>query len=311
MNRALSFPLATAAAAALFLLLAGTGAGADDPKEPAKAPPAPKKDDRPVSSDDAAKAAIERFERDFASKDLDKKMASIQVLAATRNDLVTKRLGTLLGHQDVDVRMAASAVLDQQYQNVALAGEFLRKAIGAEDEPEVLIAIAQSLGRIAYATAIPDMGEVALKNGNCYVKIEILKSFGKIKDTRALLPILDLWLVNPHGVKTGEAGEENYDSGAPGDHDAKEAERRYKEKHKTDGRRGAPPAMLKTYIQAIADACEKITGEKICTPTDLMVWMVKHEAELPYKLPGKVKQTLKEFQDRAAKKDKNKDKDKK
>jgi len=138
------------------------------------------------------------------------------------------------------------------------------------------------------------------------VKIEILKSFGKMKDVRALLPILDLWLVNPHGVKTGEAGEENYDSGAPGDHDAKEAERRYKEKHKTDGRRGAPPAMLKTYIQAIADAVEKITGEKIGTPTELMVWLVKHEAELPYKLPGKVKQTLKEYQDRAAKKEKDK-----
>jgi hypothetical protein len=293
------------AAAAALAAPAWSQDGKDAPKSPA---PAPKKDPRPVSGDDAAKAAIERFEREFAKKDLDSRMAAIQILAATRNDLVTKKLGSLLGHDVVDVRMAAAAVLDQQYNNTALAGEFLRKAFGKEDEPEVLIAIAQTLGRILYATAIPDMGEVALKNGDPYVKIEILKAFGKMKDTRALLPILDLWLVNPHGVKTGEAGEEKYDSGAPGDHDQKEAERRYKEKHKTDGRRGAPPVMLKTYIQALADSVEKITGEKIGTPTELMVWMCKHEAELPYKLPGKVKQTLKEYQERAEKREKDKNK---
>lgn len=275
--------------------------GKDAPKPPEK-----KKDDRPVSGDDAAKAAIDRFDREFSKKDTDTRMNAIQALATTRNDLVTKKLGSLLGHENLDVRMAAANVLDQQYNNVELAGEFLRKALGKEDEVEVLLAIAQTLGRIRYTAAIPDMGEVALKNGDPYVKIEILKAFGKMKDTRALLPILDLWLVNPHGVKTGEGGEEKYDSGAPGDHDQKEAERRYKEKHKTDGRRGAPPVMLKTYIQALADSVEKITGEKVCTPTELMVWMCKHEAELPYKLPGKVKQTLKDYQERAEKRKKEK-----
>jgi hypothetical protein len=54
----------------------------------------------------------------------------------------------------------------------------------------------------------------------------------------------------------------------------------------------------------------QITGKKMNVPSDLMKWMVEHEAELPFKLPGKVKTTLKEWEERAAKK-KKKDEEKK
>jgi hypothetical protein len=102
-----------------------------------------------------------------------------------------------------------------------------------------------------------------------------------------------------------------YDSGAEGDADQKEAERQYKEKYGNQQRKGAPPTMLKTFIQAIAEAVEKITGEKLATPAALMEWMCKHEAELPYKLTPKIKQALKDAQEKAAKKEKDKEKGKK
>jgi len=298
-------------AAAGFLVPGAPRALAQDaPKEapkPAPAPAQPPKDPRPAAGDEAARLAIDRFDRDFASRDEMKRMGAISSLGTTANDLVTKKLGTLLNHPNLEVRQAAASTLEDQYQNKPLAGELLRKALVKESEAEVMINIALALGRVPHPDAIPDMGEVMKKEGNVFVKIEILKSFGKMKDTRALLPILDLWLVNPHGY-SWEGGEVKYDSGAEGDADQKEAERQYKEKYGSQQRKGAPPTMLKTFIQAIAEAVEKICGEKLATPTALMEWMCKHEAELPYKLTAKIKQTLKDFQERAAKRANGKDK---
>jgi len=234
-------------------------------------------------------------------------MNAIQSLGRTKHDSVTKKLGTLLSHQDPMVRSAAAMILDDQYQNVPMSGEYLRKHLAREEEVEVLITVCLTLGRINYAEAIPEMGEVLIKNGNVFVKMEALKAFGKMKDKRALVPILDLWLINPQGF-SWEGGEVTYDSGAAGDAGQKEAERQYKAKYGNQQRRGAPPAMMKTYIQAIAEAVEKITGQKIEDCAGLMRWMVEHEAELGYPLPGKVKSTLKEFEDRAAKKKKDAEK---
>jgi HEAT repeat protein len=299
----MNFTRPTLAAAVLALLAASSVSPtrADDGK-PA-APAEPRKDGRPVSSDEAAKLAIDRFEAEFKGNDESKKMNAIQSLGRTKNDLVTKRLGALLLHQDPIVRSAAAMILDDQYQNVPMSGELLRKHLGREEEVDVLITVCLTLGRISYAEAIPEMGEVLIKNENVFVKMEALKAFGKMKDKRALVPILDLWLTNPQGY-SWEGGEVNVDTGASGDADQQEAERQYKAKYGSQHRQGAPPAMLKTYIQAIADAVEKITGQKIENCTGLMRWMVDHEAELGYKLPAKVKTTLKEFEDRAAKKKK-------
>ncbi len=306
--------LGTAAGWALGLaaFLAGGGAARSDEgapaapaggaKPPDKGAEEKRKDDRPVSSDEAAKAAIDRFERDFASRDEGRRMNAIVFLAQTKNDLVTKKLGALLSNPNLEVRQAAALTLDGQYQNPDLAGELLRKALLAEEESEVGKNIALALGRIGYVKAIPDMGEVMKKAGDVFLKIEILKSFGKMKDRSALLPILDLWLLEPHGY-SWEGGEESVDTGTPGDADQKAAEAKYKAKHKND-RRGAPPPMLKTYVQTIAETVFKITGEKLSGPTELMRWMVQHESELPFKLPAKVKTTLKEWEDRAAKRKK-------
>ncbi|MCK6480903.1 MAG: hypothetical protein L6R43_12395 [Planctomycetes bacterium] len=282
---------------------AGDGAGAPAPAKP--------KDTRPVSGDDAAMAAIERFERDFKATDQGKKMNAMHSLAATKNDLVAKKLGTLLLHPDPEIRAGAAMCLDGQYQNVELCGEILRKAIASkkEDVAEVLMTICLSLGRIDYRPAIPDMGELALKNGDVFVKIEVMKSFRKMKDKAALLPILDLWLVNPQGY-SWEGGEVKVDTGAPGDTDQKAAEAEYKKKYGHQGRKGAPPTMLKTYLQAIVEAVAAITGEKLSTPTELMRWMVAHEKELPFPLPAKVKTTLQEFEDRAARRAKQREKEK-
>lgn len=294
-------------ALAALLAAGGTAAAQDGGKAPDGKGQEKPKDDRPVSSDDAAKAAIERFERDFRTNDMGKRMNAIHSLSSTKNDLVLKKLASLLNHQDAEIRMAAAMCLDGQYQNNALAGDILRRVLanGREDDAEVLITICLTLGRIDHREAIPEMGELAKKNGNVFVKIEALKSFEKMKDVRALLPILDLWLVNPQGF-SWEGGEVKYDSGAPGDHDQKEAERQYKEKYGNQQRRGAPPTMMKTYIQAICEAVTAICGEKIGKPMELMQWMARREAELPYKLPGMVKKTLKEYEERAAKKEKEK-----
>jgi len=286
-------------------LAGGDAARAQDANPPEK------KDDRPVSSDEAAKQAIARFETDFKATEIGRKMGALQSLSRTKNDLVTERIGRLLGHQDAEIRMGAVMVLDGMYQNEDLAGEIVRKyvASGKEKDDEVMINCMLTLGRLKHVKAIEDMGEVILKHTFVFVKIEGLKAYGKMKDKKALLPILDLWLVDPQGYEW-EGGEVTVDTGAPGTEDQDAAEAQYKQKYGNQQRRGAPPTMLKTYIQAIVNAVFEITGEKMKKPTDLMKWLVAHEKELPFKLPGKVKTTLKEFEDRAAKKEKKDKKDK-
>ena len=294
--------LGLAAAFGIAALLAGPPARAQD----AKAPPAePKK--TPAASDEAATQAITRFDSDFRVQDTGKRMNAIHSLARTKNDLVTERLGKLLSHPDHEIRMGAAMALDSMSHNPDKAGEILRAFItsGKEKEDEVMINCMLSLGRLLHVKAIDDMGEVILKHGNVFVKIEGLKAYAKMKDKAALLPILDLWLVNPQGY-SWEGGEVTVDTGAPGTADQEAAEAAYNAKYGNQQRRGSPPTMLKTYIQQIVETVFQITGTKMNVPTDLMKWLVEHEAELPFKLPGKVKTTLKEWEDRAAKKKKDK-----
>ena len=306
-----AFGWKAAAAFGLAAVLGGASARADDPKAP-EAKPAPAAEKRPpAASDEAAKQAIARFDSDFRAQDIGKRMNAIHALARTKNDLVTERLGKLLSHTDHEIRMGAAMALDSMAHNPEKAGEILRAFIssGKEKEDEVMINAMLSLGRLMHVKAIDDMGEVILKHGNVFVKIEGLKAYAKMKDKAALLPILDLWLVNPQGY-SWEGGEVTVDTGAPGTEDQEAAEAAYKQKYGNQQRRGAPPTMLKTYIQQIVESVFQITGEKMKVPTDLMNWLVKHEAELPFKLPGKVKTTLKEWEERAAKK-KKKDEEKK
>jgi hypothetical protein len=299
---------------ARFLAVAAVlGAAAFAGAAPARAqdanPPEGKKDDRPVSSDDAAKQAIARFEADFKGADIGRKMGALQSLARTKNDLVTERIGKLLGHPEPEVRMGAVMVLDSMYQNEDLAGEIVRKYIASdrEKDDEVMINCMLTLGRLKHVKAIDDMGQVILKHEFIFVKIEGLKAYAKMKDKRALLPILDLWLVNPQGY-SWEGGSVSVDTGAAGDADQKAAEAAYKAKYGNQQRHGAPPAMLKTYIQQIVETVREITGEKMEKPTDLMRWLLAHEKELPFKLPGKVKTTLDEFEARAKKREEGKKK---
>jgi hypothetical protein len=271
------------------------------PPDAKGSPPPDKKDDHPPATDEAAKIAIERFERDFASKEEGRKLTAISNLGATRNDLVTKKLGTLLGQQDSQVRRAAAQTLDGQLQNRALSGELLRKAVAREEDTEVVLAIVVSLGKIQYAKAVPEMGDVALKSRDLAVNLEVIRSFVKMKDARALLPVLDLWLANPVALPQDPGGEPRLDPGTPGDLDAKKAEDLFRLVFGDLPRMGSPPPTLRSYVQVLADAAEKMAGEKLSSPTDLMLWLVKHEADLGFRLPARVKQVLKEFQDRAAK----------
>ena len=297
-----------AVAFGLAAVLGGASVRADEPQSP-DPKPAPAAEKRPpAASDEAAKQAIARFDSDFRPQDIGKRMNAIHALARTKNDLVTERLGKLLGHPDFEIRMGAAMVLDSMAHNPDKAGEILRAFItsGKEKEDEVMINAMLSLGRLLHVKAINDMGEVILKHGNVFVKIEGLKAYAKMKDKAALLPILDLWLVNPQGY-SWEGGEVSVDTGAPGTEDQEAAEAAYAQKYGHQKRSGSPPTMLKTYIQQIVETVFQITGEKMKVPTDLMNWLVKHEAELPFKLPGKVKTTLKEWEERAAKKKKEKE----
>jgi HEAT repeat protein len=296
-----------AALLAAAVLSGGASARAEDvkPKEPAA--PAKPADPRPVSSDEAGKAAVARFDRDFASTDQGRRMNAIQSLSQTKNNIVTKKLASLLGNADSEARMAAAACLDGMYQDPALAGECLRLAMDKEKDPDVLGAIITSIGRLAHAPALDDLGDILLKNGIVWVKMDVLRAMRKINDKRALLFILELWLKEPHGY-SWEGGEVTVDTGAPGDTDQKAAEAAYKAKYGNQGRKGAPPTLIKTYAQEIAETVKALTGDPLGTPTELMKWLCGHEKELSFPLPGFVKTKMKEWDERAAKKKNKKEK---
>ncbi len=274
--------------------------GPHDPLPPEKSLPPEKKDDRSSATDEAAKVAIERFEREFKDKDGALRASAIDGLGATRNDLVTKKLGTLLEHREVPVRLMAAEALEGQSQNRLLSGELLRKAVVKEEDSEVVVAIAATLGRIQYVRAIPSLGEAAFRSRDVRAKLEILKVLARMKDLHALLPILDLWLVHPMIVAADPAADLRLDAGAAGEADPAKAEDAFRVAYGEPRRKG-PPLALKGYVIALADAAEKLAGEKVAGPGDLMLWLVRHEAELGFRLPAKVKAVLREYQERAAK----------
>jgi HEAT repeat protein len=298
----------TLALAAAAMLAAALAAWAGDGDKPKDAPPAAPKpvDTRPVSSDEAGKAAIARFERDFGTTDQGRRMNAIQSLSQTKNNLVTKKLATLLGNADSEVRQAAAMCLDGMYQDPDLAGELLRKGLSKEKDPDVLGTMVSSIGKLFHAKALDDLGEILLNNGVVWVKIDCLRAMRRINDKRALLLILELWLKEPHGY-SWEGGEVTVDTGAPGDTDQKAAEAAYKAKYGNQGRKGAPPTLIKTYAQEIAETVKALTGEKISNPTELMQWLCKNEATLGFPLPAMVKTKMKEWEERSAKRKSGKD----
>ncbi len=297
MRHASVLRLALSAAAAAGLLLAAAGAA---PAQDAKGAtvPVPLRDPKlpPAASDEAARMALTRFDQDFRATDTGRKINAIAALARTKNDLVARRLaGVLATHPDPEVRGAAAMVLPDMNHDPRLAGDLLGQVLasGKENESSVLMRLADGMAKLAYGDGIPALGELCLKTSDWQLRIAILKAFGRMKDRRALLPILDLWLMEPHGY-SWEGGEVHVDTGASGDTDQKEAERQYKQKYGNQHKQGAPPMMVKAYLQALVEAAYSITGVKFEKCIDLCRWMVDHEKELGYPLPGKTRSAIKQ-----------------
>ena len=71
-------------------------------------------------------------------------------------------------------------------------------------------------------------------------------------------------------------------------------------------RKGAPPVMMKTYVQTRAENVKGICGEEISGPTELMVWMAEHEDELGYELPKSFHKELEKWLERQEKRERSK-----
>lgn len=263
----------------------------------------------PVRADDSVKvqnveAAVKYFKK-YAKKAKDPQRYGdlVMQLQAEDHPLAAEAIGKELRREkDEEQQLILSFALGEFDRNPEArqkAGEELVESLTKKDyETEVQDNIVTAIGKLKFKPAVPLLCERVEKGGDPWLLVTTVRALGRIGDLRALPTLLGLWERHPVGY-SWETGEVTVDTGAPGDKDQKAAEAAWQEKYGAAGLgKGGKPFLLKAYIQELAEAVKRITGdEKVSDPTLLRTWMEENRellaeagVEIPeYKGPRKKK----------------------
>ena len=235
--------------------------------------------------DQAAEKEIAYFKKYAKKAKDDHKWAEmVMSVVGTQHPDAAEELGKVLRRdRSVEHQMILAAALadfrDHEESRVA-AGEALHTALDKEKfEVDVVDSIVDSIGKLKYTPAVFSLCEILKKGGDPYLLVTTVRAVGNLEDKRALPTLLELWERHPVGY-SWETGEVTVDTGAAGTADQEAAEAAWKAKYGSVQKKGKPPVMFKIYIQELAKAVSKITGEEIEKASDLRKWMEEHIEEL-------------------------------
>ncbi len=303
----------------LFLLLlvalspAGPAPAARAGDDPARPPAA----DRPVppkdSTDEQAKEALERFERDFATRDTDNQVEAVNSLRKVLHPRVADRLLDLaLKGKDTAVRTTALKGLARQASSAQRLGPRIAKWLEDQadanrkakakgdygipvdprtgdpvyDTPEakekirlrrergqMLAEAVKCLGTWEFRSALETLEEF-LQDGNDDLVAEVLGQIGRWKEWRALPALLDLFEMYPE-ENHFETGSVTVDTGASGNEDNQRAKRKYMAKYGDPDKRRPRPVLFRALKKALKD----ITGQDFEKPKDLRDFLKRPEVK--------------------------------
>lgn len=173
---------------AAVVLLAAAFAWAEDKDKPERPKPV---------TDDEAKAALEQFEKDYASDDLkDREKAALALGKVYHPQTQKALLSVLTKDKESKVRAAAALALGQQKDPEVVPS--LCDAMDANhDMPEAMAVICGVLGAFGDKRAVHALESDLWKTKTGYVIDARIAALGKIRDKSAIDALLDLTYIAP------------------------------------------------------------------------------------------------------------------
>lgn len=224
-----------------------------------------------------AEASIKVFRKEFKSRKLPARMQAILSLAKVKHDLVIEELAEKpLNDRDPEVRDAVAQMLGEMTFNPELAGAALKEALAKNsDYPDVQRSIIRSIGNLGYMGALEELKAAAEHlNEEAYrwVTVEVVRTFGKLNDARAL-PFL-LWMAEYGGkVLKWSTGEVKVDTTTAGDADQRAAEAEWHRRYGHVKPKKPPAPLIRTYMQELRNTVKKITGQEFEDATQFRKWL--------------------------------------
>jgi HEAT repeat protein len=225
-------------------------------------------------SDAAARQAVERFEREFRTEDIDLKLDAVTALGKVDHPRVARALLRLLGHGDLEVRVEAMRALASQTRATrSLTGKLRRYLDRGADEARLVAATVRTIAAHDLRTYEDDLVDL-LVSPEDEVVIAALDVLGSWKCRPALRKALLLWEAEPEqgaalGSRTVYAGSDEL------------AKAKWKELYGGRTFRSRPEV-----VRAVRRNVNRILGReegddgRIETPEQLRVWIREHRREL-------------------------------
>ncbi len=249
-------------------------------------------------ADDVVKTATERFEKDFADKDSDKRLRILKWYGMHMHKDVLKRLSKIyLKGKDLEQQALAAMGLGNQLHDPKKAVKYLMQGIEAFDkyatreDPEgdeetkqelEATVLANTLIALAKLNVKPDKkGWKAIKklidHNHDEIAIAMLDWCGTTQEWRALPVILEWFNFYPDGY-SWSGGSVSVDTGAAGNKDAKAAKAKFHAKYGGRARKARPKAHA-----AMKKALKAITGLEFKKAEELKAWMKENKQLLKKK----------------------------
>lgn len=248
-----------------------------------------KKDLPAAHGDKVVKDALARFEKDYASDDMDDRLRILKWLGMHRHKKVISRLKKVwLKEKDLELVAAAGSAFQYQTSHPKDATKLLlqgldkyRKLAGKsptteqermqEDlEASVLVNALKSYETLGRPIDWKKMKGFIDHNSDD-VAIAMIKLCEQRKEWKAL-PVIYEWFHHyPDGV-SWSGGTVKVDTGAAGNKDANAAKAKWKAKYGSRAKKARPNAF-----KAMVECVQSLTGEKIEKRDQLKEWMKENK----------------------------------
>ncbi len=288
------------------------------------APAAFAKEKAKMATDEQVKEALARFKEEYKAKGLkgdDKLMQrdfAIKNLVKWQHKLIVNELGKIAKKKDPDLSTLAVIYMAEQKDLPGVVGPRVVDAMKRhKSDPIFLMSALDTLGYVRYLGG-GDMIEDLLKHKDFSVKKYAIRTAGWTQDIRLMGPLLKLLGISEKNEKQGdkkegetkkgekeetegaswEGTEVEYDTGTPGDHDQKMAEKigkaemAAKKAAATGGKggggggtsgtsgagsgsapRGGSSRSLEELYPTILKALKSMTGEEFDNPKQIRLWL--------------------------------------
>lgn len=262
---------------------------------------AKEKPDKPKShTDEQVAEALERFEGDYKSKDVDRRLRILRWIGMYRHKSVLKRLKKIvLTERDAELQSVAAEGFGHQISCAKDASKVVKAALeklrkyGSREDPQtpelvarnneeasVLVKLLVSLGQLYpyHTRRHKNDGWKELKkfidHNSDDVAIAMFEYISATKEYRAMPKILEWFNFYPDGYSWAGASA-RVDTGTAGNADQKAA------KAKALGKAGGRRKKIRPAAwAAMAETVQVLTGKEMKKPAELKAWMDENKLML-------------------------------